>query len=67
MTNSTLVIAISDEISTEVATEMLTKQEKLNRDPQELLNIVLVVHATLRELSERARESRSARRRLQYP
>ena len=58
MTNTTEVVTVSDEISGEVASELLTKQRQLNRDPQELLKIVLVVHNTLRELSERVRVSR---------
>jgi len=56
--------AISDEVSCEVAAEILTKQIE-RRDPQELLNIVLAVHTTLSELSEKARESRYRRIMLQ--
>lgn len=52
------VIMISDELSSEVATAILTKQKELNRDPGELLDIVLTVHDTLRELSAKAREGR---------
>jgi hypothetical protein len=58
MKNTHSAITVSDEISSEVAAEILTKQIELNRDPQELLGIVLAVHTTLRELSERAHESR---------
>jgi hypothetical protein len=58
MTQTTSVITISDELSTEIATAILTKQKELNRDPRELLDIVLTVHNTLRELSANARESR---------
>ena len=54
--NTALVTTVSDEISSEVATEILTKQGPLYRDPHELLTIVQTVHATLRELSEHARE-----------
>ena len=58
MANTASVITVSDEISSEVASEILTKQIELNRDPQELLSIVVAVHETLRDLSERAREHR---------
>jgi hypothetical protein len=58
MTQTTSVITISDELSSEVATAILTKQKELNRDPRELMDIVLTVHGTLRELSAKARESR---------
>jgi hypothetical protein len=58
MTQTTSVITISDELSSEVATAILTKQKEINRDPRELLDIVLTVHRTLRELSAKARESR---------
>lgn len=61
MTNTVSVVTISDEISSEVATAILTKQKELNRDPKELLNIVLIVHDTLRQLSAQAREKRSQR------
>jgi hypothetical protein len=58
MTQSTLVVTISDELSSEVATAILTRQRELDRDPRELLDIVMTVHNTLRELSANARESR---------
>lgn len=58
MTQSTLVTTISDELSSEVATAILTRQKELGRDPRELLDIVMTVHNTLRELSANARESR---------
>jgi len=50
-------VTVSDEISSEVATAILTKQRELNRDPKELLSIVLTVHDTLRQLSDKARDS----------
>jgi len=55
-----MTVSVSDEISNEVATAILTKQKELERDPSELLNIVLAVHNTLRELSakDRARNKR---------
>ena len=61
MTNSVSAVTISDEISSEVATAILTKQKELNVDPTELLKIVLRVHDTLRQLSAQAHEKRSAR------
>ena len=61
MTQTTSVITISDELSSEVATAILTRQKEINRDPRELLDIVMTVHDTLRELSENARENRSNR------
>jgi len=59
MTMPLLVTTISDEISNEVATAILTKQREMNRTPQELLDIVIKVHETLRELSDKVREDRS--------
>jgi len=59
MSQTASVITISNELSGEVATAILTRQNELNRDPRELLRIVLTVHDTLRELSAKARESRS--------
>lgn len=58
MTKTASVLTISDEISNEVAAAILTKQQELNRDPKELLNIVLSVHDTLRQLSVKARDER---------
>jgi hypothetical protein len=59
MTKPALVVSVSDEISNEVATALLTKQKELNRTPQELLDIVIKVHETLRELSAKVCEDRS--------
>ena len=61
MSHTATVITISDELSSEIAAAILTRQHELNRDPRELLHIVLTVHDTLRELSAKARESRSKR------
>lgn len=61
MSQPASVNTISNELSSEVATAILTRQNELNRDPRELLRIVLTVHDTLRELSAKARESRSKR------
>jgi len=58
MTKSVSLMTMSDELSSEVATAILTNQEQLGRDPRELLNIVLRVHDTLRELSVKSREAR---------
>jgi len=61
--NQTLSLTtISDEISNEVAAAILTRQKELNRDPKELLDIVLTVHDTLRHLSAKARDERSKKR-----
>ena len=61
MTNTVSAMSISDEISSEVATAILTKQKELNRDPKELLKIVLTVHDTLRQLSAQASKKRRLR------
>ena len=58
MGQTTSVITISNELSSDVAASILTRQNELNRDPRELLDIVMTVHDTLRELSAKARESR---------
>lgn len=62
MTQSTLVVTISDELSSDVATAILTRQAELGRDPRELLDIVLTVHDTLRELSANASASRDQKK-----
>ena len=64
MTQRTLVVTISDELSGEVAAAILTKQRELGRDPRELLAIVITVHNTLRELSVNARERRYMKNRF---
>ena len=61
MINSVSAVTISDEISNEVATTILTQQKELNRDPNELLKIVLAVQDTLRQLSAQAHWKRSER------
>ena len=61
MTNTVSAMSNADEISSEVATAILTKQKELNRDPKELLKIVLTVHDTLRQLSAQASEKRRMR------
>jgi len=58
MTKTVSLMTLSDELSSEVATAILTKQEQLGRDPRELLNIVLRVHGTLRELSVKSSQDR---------
>src|SRR5262249_3604492 len=52
-------MTISDEISNEVATAILTHQRELNRAPRELLDLVIKVHETLRELDAKVREARA--------
>ena len=61
MSQSASVVTISDELSSDVAAAILTRQNELNRDPRELLTIVMTVHHTLRELSAKARARRSSR------
>ena len=61
MSQITSAIATSDELSSEIATAILTRQKELNRDPQELLQIVLTVHNTLRDLSAKPHQSRYAK------
>ena len=51
-------MSISNGLSSDVAVAILTKRKELNRDPSELLNIVLTVHVTLQELSAKAYDSR---------
>lgn len=58
MTQTSSVTTISDELSSEIATAILTRQTELNRDPRELLDLVMTVHRTLRDLSVKARERR---------
>jgi hypothetical protein len=58
MSKAELVLAISAELSSDVATAILTKQAELQREPRELLDIVLAVHSTLTDLSSRVQESR---------
>ncbi len=61
MIKTVAVRTISDEVSNEVATAILTKQREFKRDPIELLSIVVRVHDTLQELSVRARDGRRER------
>ena len=58
MTKNILAITISDELSGDVAAEILTRQQEMGRDPHELLDIVRTVHETLQELSSRAHVGR---------
>lgn len=51
--------AVSSELSSDVAAAILTRQSQLNRDPVELMNIVLAVHNTLQELSDHYSPCRS--------
>lgn len=54
MSKSMAAFTISDDISTDVAQAILTKQKEWGRDPNALLNVVRIVHDTLRELSLRS-------------
>ena len=56
MTQAASLITTADELSSEIATAILTRQKELNRDPRELLDLVMMVHETLRELSQNVRE-----------
>lgn len=58
MNQTRSAVTISDELSGDIATAILTRQKELNRDPRELLAIVMSVHNTLREMSAKARENR---------
>ncbi|HKE58618.1 MAG TPA: hypothetical protein VKB46_18025 [Pyrinomonadaceae bacterium] len=58
MANNISAITISDELSSDVAAEILTRQKEIGRDPHELLDIVRTVHETLQELSSRAHDRR---------
>ena len=58
MAKNTAAITISDELSGDVAAEILTRQQEMDRDPRELLDIVRTVHDTLQQLSQRDRDSR---------
>ncbi len=61
MTKDIAATIISDELSSEVATAILTRQREMHRDPHELLDIVRTVHVTLQDLSARARDRRLER------
>jgi hypothetical protein len=54
MSKSMAAFTISDDISTDVAQAILTKQKEWGRDPKALLNVVRIVHDTLRDLSLRS-------------
>jgi hypothetical protein len=54
MSKSMAAFTISDDISTDVAQAILTKQKEWGRDPNALLNVVRIVHDTLRDLSLRS-------------
>ncbi|HKE57326.1 MAG TPA: hypothetical protein VKB46_11505 [Pyrinomonadaceae bacterium] len=58
MAKNISAITISDELSSDVAAEILTRQKEIGRDPNELLDIVRTVHETLQELSSRAHDRR---------
>lgn len=58
MAKNTSALMISDELSGDVAAEILTRQKEMGREPRVLLDIVRTVHDTLQQLSLRARDSR---------
>jgi hypothetical protein len=47
-------LTIADDLSTDVAQAILTKQQEWGGDPRALLDVVRVVHDTLRDLSLKA-------------
>jgi hypothetical protein len=51
-------MAVSHELSSDVAIAILTSVTQSNRDPRELMDIVLAVHSTLQELAVQERERR---------
>jgi len=61
MNKSVSAKTLADELSSDVATAILTRQGDPGRDPLELLEIVRTVHLTLQELSSRTRDRRLAR------
>lgn len=57
-----MMITLSDELSSDIATAILTRQKELDRDPRELLEIVRIVHNTLRELAAKTGDINSKKR-----
>jgi hypothetical protein len=54
--NSSLTfMAISHELSSEIATALLAAKDRSPRELEELKEILLIIHATLQRLSEDAR------------
>lgn len=54
-------MAISNELSTDIATALFSSKEHTPEELAKLKRILLEVHSTLQAMSERAREARSAK------
>ncbi|MDQ5843917.1 MAG: hypothetical protein M3539_01300 [Acidobacteriota bacterium] len=54
-------MAIANELSTDIATAFFSSKERSPEEMAKLKTILLEVHSTLQEMSERARDDRSAR------
>ena len=54
MSKAMSALTIADDLSTDVAQAILTKQQEWGGDPRALLDVVRVVHDTLRDLSLKA-------------
>jgi hypothetical protein len=53
-------MAISNELSSEIATALLTAKDRSSEELTDLKNILLEVHTTLQDMTERARVERQA-------
>jgi hypothetical protein len=53
-------MAISNELSSEIAIALLTAKDRSGEELTQLKNILLEVHTTLQELTERSRPAREA-------
>ncbi len=51
-------MGISNELSTEIATEILSNRQKSNRELNDLKEIVLNIHSTLQKMTDDARAHR---------
>jgi hypothetical protein len=58
MSKRASAMAVSHELSSDVAIAILTTLSQSNRDPDELMEIVLAVHSTLQELAVNERDRR---------
>jgi hypothetical protein len=53
MSKASMTITISDDLSSDIASAILTRQKEWGADPIVLLDVVRTVHDTLRELSSK--------------
>jgi hypothetical protein len=60
MSKAMSALTIADDLSTDVAQAILTKQQEWGGDPRALLDVVRVVHDTLRDLSLKATQTHSS-------